>query len=72
MANVRKFLYFLNPKCIDTKKLLVHSMVMEYINVVEGQGIGSSGVLQKLDAHALAPKFFRLSVEDNDTRRKVE
>ena len=66
------FLYFLNPECIHTKKLLVHSVLMEYINVVEGQGIGSSGVLQKLDAHALALKFFQLSVEDDDTHKKVE
>ena len=72
VTNVGKYLHYLNSECVEVNELLTHSVVMKYIKAVEGQGIGCSGVLQKLDAHSLSLKFFRLSVEDDESLRKVE
>lgn len=71
--NVSKYLFFLDNQKVRPELLLKKKPLVKYLKVVEeGFGVGSSGLLQKLDSLAAALRFMRFSLSDEDNEQETE
>ena len=67
-----KYLEHLNPGDMRPQGLLQLSPVQLFIESIQEEGVGCIGVLQRLDAHAQALKFFNFTTEEEGVAAKVQ
>ena len=72
VVNVRKYLNYLDPGDMQPERLLGVKTVPPYIECVQEDGIGSSGILQRLDAHSHALKYINFSCEEEGIPARVQ
>ena len=72
MANVRKYLDHIDPGKIRPERLLQLKPVPPFIEGIREEGVGSSGVLQRLNAHALAVKYLNFVSEEEGMAARVQ
>ena len=71
--NISKYLYFLDSEKVRPELLLQKKPLVEYLKVVEEEfGVGSSGLLQKLDTLTVALRFMRFFSVDQDGEEEIE
>ena len=72
VANIRKYLNHLDPGKIRPERLLQVKAVPSFIEGIREDGIRSSGVLQRLDAHSQALKFINFSSKEDGIPSKIQ
>ena len=68
-ANARKYLTHVN---MDPRRLVDLTPIQPFITEVQEGGVGCSGILQRLDAHSLALKYFNFTDEEESLPGKVQ
>ena len=72
VVNVRKYFDHFGPGKIHPERLLQLKPVPPFIEGIREEGIGSSGVLHRLDAHALALKYLNFVSEEEGMAARVQ
>ena len=68
-ANTRKYLTHVD---MDPRRLVEVTPIQPFVTEVQEGGVGCSGVLQRLDAHSLALKYYNFTNDEESLPGKVQ